>query len=82
MFQVQELEKPFIIDIQCGEYDANCVMSKELKCVCRCGRKNHGAALQKNVKPLDQFSDNDMVEDPVAATFLKRRGRTRNPGMK
>lgn len=38
-------------------------MAKEIKCVCRCGGKNHGAALKKHIQPLDQF------KDPVAETF-------------
>lgn len=63
MFQVQEVEKPFHVNVERGECDSNCVTAKEIKCVCRCGGKNHGASLKKNIKPLDTF------EDPVQASF-------------
>jgi hypothetical protein len=33
-----------------------CKEAKEIKCVCTCGGKNHGAALKKDVKPLDEFN--------------------------
>jgi len=33
-----------------------CLEAKEIKCVCACGGKNHGAALKKDVKSLDEFS--------------------------
>ena len=33
-----------------------CKEAREIKCVCTCGGKNHGAALKKDVKPLDEFS--------------------------
>ncbi|MGA2627018.1 MAG: hypothetical protein ABSF63_08155 [Candidatus Bathyarchaeia archaeon] len=63
MFQVEQVEKPFQMNAEHGECDSSCLDAKELKCVCRCGGKNHGANLRKNVKSLDMF------EDPVEATF-------------
>jgi hypothetical protein len=39
-----------------GECSENCVMAREVKCVCRCGGKNHGAALKKDLKRLDEFN--------------------------
>jgi hypothetical protein len=33
-----------------------CKEAREIKCVCACGGRNHGAALKKDVKPLDEFS--------------------------
>jgi len=63
MFQVQEVEKPFNLETEANECNANCLEAKELKCVCRCQGKNHGANLRKDVKPLDTF------EDPIEASF-------------
>jgi hypothetical protein len=40
-------------------------MAKELVCRCRCGGKNHSAALRKNVRSLDDFSEKETVDDPV-----------------
>jgi hypothetical protein len=57
LFQVQELEKPFHVDTEPGECNANCLLAKELKCICKCHGRNHGAALKKNVKSLDTFED-------------------------
>ena len=57
MFQVEQLEKPFQMNVERGECDSSCLEAKELKCVCRCGGKNHGANLRKNVKSLDTFED-------------------------
>jgi hypothetical protein len=33
-----------------------CKEAREIKCVCTCGGKNHGAALKKDVKRLDDFN--------------------------
>jgi hypothetical protein len=33
-----------------------CVMAREIKCVCRCGGANHGSALKKDIKRLDEFT--------------------------
>ena len=50
-------EKPFQLNVERGECDGNCITAKELKCVCRCGGKNHGAALRRGVQPLDQLNE-------------------------
>jgi hypothetical protein len=43
-----------------------CREAKDLKCVCTCGGKNHGAALKKDVKPLDEFnSPNERNKRPL-----------------
>ena len=60
MFQVQQVEKPFHIETEAHECNANCLKALELKCVCKCAGKNHGAALKTHVQPLDSFA-----EDPV-----------------
>ena len=40
-----------------------CKEAREIKCVCACGGKNHGAALRKDLKRLDEFSNpNDQPE--------------------
>ena len=72
MFQVQEAEKPFNIQVEHGKRSASCLDAKEIKCICRCGGKNHGAALKKNVKSLDEFNDRlaeTCIEDPVAGNL-------------
>jgi hypothetical protein len=74
MFQVQQAEKPFNIQVEHGECSASCLDAKEIKCICRCGGQNHGAALRKNVKSLDEFNDcsnrsQETYEDPVDQTF-------------
>jgi hypothetical protein len=33
-----------------------CKEAREIKCVCACGGKNHGAALKKDLKRLDDFN--------------------------
>jgi hypothetical protein len=33
-----------------------CKEARDIKCTCTCGGKNHGSALKKDVKPLDEFS--------------------------
>ena len=33
-----------------------CKEAQEIKCVCACGGKNHGAALKKDLKRLDEFN--------------------------
>ena len=58
IFQVQEVEKSLGFNVgSANECNANCLEAKELICVCRCGGKNHGAALKKHVQPLDQFNE-------------------------
>ena len=56
LFNVEQVEKPFSIQTEPGECNLNCQLAKELICVCKCRGKNHGAALKKNVQPLDQFN--------------------------
>jgi hypothetical protein len=56
MFQVQQAEKPFQLNVEVGECGGNCQEAKEIKCVCRCGGKNHGAALKQHVRSLDDFT--------------------------
>ena len=68
LFQVQEVEKPFHFNVEPGECNSNCQTAKELVCVCKCHGRNHGAALKKNVKSLDEFAE-ETPEDPVAASF-------------
>jgi len=63
IFKVEQVEKPFQMNVESGECDSSCLEAKELKCVCKCKGRNHGKALKKNVKVLDTF------EDPVEATF-------------
>lgn len=46
-----------------GECNSNCLEAKELKCTCKCGGRNHGAALKQHVKPLDDFTEADMQRD-------------------
>jgi hypothetical protein len=55
IFQVEELEKPFHIATEAGDCNLNCQTANELKCVCKCGGRNHGAAIKKELKPLDEF---------------------------
>jgi len=43
-----------------------CKEAREIKCVCACGGKNHGAALKKDVKRLDEFQD-DAEDDETGA---------------
>jgi hypothetical protein len=56
MFQVQQAEKPFNIQTELGDCNANCQLAKELVCRCRCGGKNHGLALKQHVRSLDEFA--------------------------
>lgn len=63
MFSVENVNREPLKTESTGECNANCLMAREIKCVCRCKGKNHGAHLKKAVKPLDEF------EDPVAQAF-------------
>ena len=75
MFTVQEVDNYQVKTETVGECDQNCLDAKDLKCVCKCHGKNHGAALRQNVKPLDEFEEDrgedpaEPFEDPVEATF-------------
>ncbi|MGO9644186.1 MAG: hypothetical protein ACLPY5_05510 [Candidatus Bathyarchaeia archaeon] len=55
MFTVETIEPEYHIKLAPGDCDANCLEAKELKCICKCGGRNHGAALRSHVKPLIQF---------------------------
>ena len=57
MFQVEQVDN-FHVDTEIPtECNANCLSAKEIKCVCRCGGKNHGANLRKDVQSLDEFNE-------------------------
>lgn len=40
-----------------------CKEAREIKCVCACGGKNHGAALKRDVKRLDEFDGEEETDD-------------------
>lgn len=63
LFNVERIEPEFHINVDHGECDANCLMAKELKCVCRCGGRNHGASLRNHVKPLTEFVEFARLND-------------------
>ena len=57
IFQVQTVDN-FTVETEVpGDCNAGCLDAKELKCVCRCGGKNHGANLPKGIQPLDEFNE-------------------------
>jgi hypothetical protein len=63
--------KPVKIPRDCCEA---CVMAREIKCTCACGGKNHGSALKKDVKRLDEFNGpNETIGD--LAPDLELSGR-------
>jgi hypothetical protein len=43
-----------------------CKEAREIKCVCACGGKNHGATLKKDLKRLDDFSPNERRLEYIA----------------
>jgi hypothetical protein len=47
-----------------------CREAREIKCVCACGGKNHGSALKKDVKRLDEFTENDTVVPDGTARYI------------
>jgi hypothetical protein len=65
IFQVQQAEEPYHVETDPGECNENCLEAKELKCVCRCGGRNHGAHLKKTVQPLDRFNEPQKLEVEV-----------------
>lgn len=68
LFQVQEIPEPYTgLPTQPGECNSNCQLAKELKCVCKCHGKNHGAALKQHIQPLDQFNEPQKLELEVIA---------------
>jgi len=60
MFQVELAEEKVTIQTEPGECNSNRQLAKELKCTCKCGGRNHGAALKQHIKPLDDFTEKDM----------------------
>ncbi len=61
IFNAEQVREP--LNVEVGDCGANCQLAKEQKCICRCGGKNHGAALRQNVKSLDEFEE-DPGEEP------------------
>jgi len=55
MFEVEEVEVGTVGTSVPRDCCVSCLEAREIKCVCACGGKNHGAALRKDVKPLDEF---------------------------
>jgi len=39
-----------------GECNEDCLMAREIKCVCRCGGANHRAYMRRGNKRLDDFN--------------------------
>lgn len=60
LFTVEQVEKPYTGLPLAGECNVNCQLAKELKCTCKCGGRNHGAALKQHVKSLDEFGMKEM----------------------
>jgi len=48
----------------------SCREAREIKCVCACGGKNHGSALKRDVKRLDQFDSEDEDESEDARRYI------------
>jgi len=53
-----------------------CLMAHEIKCVCRCGGRNHGAWLRRNVKPLDDYNGDEAREDAKIEALLREARET------
>lgn len=53
IFRVEATDEKGQVETGPGECNANCLEAKEIKCVCRCQGKNHGARLKEHVAPLD-----------------------------
>ena len=47
-----------------------CKEAREIKCVCACRGKNHGAALKKDVKRLDDFEEDEESVDENAQRYI------------
>ena len=65
--EIFTVETPFdigMIEASPHVCNANCQLAKELKCVCKCGGRNHGAALKKELRPLDEFGDKTIESAP------------------
>jgi hypothetical protein len=63
IFQIVKIDKACHLNIEHGQCDSACLQAKELKCVCRCGGRNHGAAVKQNVRSLDEFEEDPVVFD-------------------
>ncbi len=82
IFEVEQVREP--LNVEVGDCNQNCLEARELKCVCKCHGKNHGAALKQNVKSLDEFEKsivgscrgtNETVEDPAEQAFSSEEYR-------
>jgi hypothetical protein len=47
-----------------------CKEAREIKCVCACGGKNHGAALKRDLKRLDEFDGEEEEEIEDAPAYI------------
>jgi hypothetical protein len=47
-----------------------CKEAREIKCVCACGGKNHGASLKKDVKRLDDFDGENEEESEDTQRYI------------
>jgi len=52
-----------------------CLKAREIVCVCRCGGRNHGAWLKKDVKRLDEFNGDDAAVEDAKIEALLREAR-------
>lgn len=57
MFQVDQVTEDVAPTSVPRDCCVSCLEAREIKCICACGGKNHGAWLKKDVKPLDQFAE-------------------------
>jgi hypothetical protein len=61
MFQLEEVETGNVETKIPRDCCIACLEAREIKCVCACGGKNHGAWLKADVKPLDEFLEPRML---------------------
>ncbi len=57
MFQVQTVDEFNIQTETLGDCNQNCLEAKELKCVCKCHGKNHGARLKARIHSLEEYEE-------------------------
>ena len=69
LFTVELADEKVHFKTEAGECNSNCQLAKEIKCVCKCKGRFHGAALKQNIKSLDNYTEKETYEDPVAASF-------------
>lgn len=70
IFQVEEAQGFQFRTEVVGDCNANCLEAKELKCVCKCKGRNHGAALKQHVQSLNRFNepeDQELEAEVIAA---------------